>query len=56
MNLLPELENITSAWETPRNGNRFKILKLCFKDGTGLDTMKDLLYGSKLDLLEGLPK
>ena len=54
--VLPELENITTAWETPRNGNRFKILKLCFKDGTGLDTMKDLLYGSKLDLLEGLPR
>ena len=52
---MPELDDIVVAWETPRNGDRFKILKVCFKSSEGLITMRDLLYGSKLGLVAGLP-
>ena len=52
---LPELDKVISEWETPRSGDRFKILKLCFKSDEGLEIMKDLLYGSKLDIIEGFP-
>ena len=52
---MPELDDIVVAWETPRNGDRFKILKVCFKSSGGLITMRDLLRGSKLGSVAGLP-
>ena len=53
---LPDLDEIVSAWETSRDGNRFKILKVCFKSDEGLETMRDFLLGSKVGLVEGLPQ
>ena len=52
---LPQLEEVVSAWETPRDGDRFKILRVFFKSEDGLETMRDLLHGSKLGLVNGLP-
>ena len=52
---MPELDDIVVAWETPRNGDRFKNLKVCFKSTEGLITMRDLLHGSKLGLDACLP-
>ena len=52
---LPEIKRVVSAWETPRGGERFKIVKIYFKSTNGLAGMKDLMLGSKLDLVEGLP-
>ena len=54
--ILPELDEIVPAWETSRDGNWFKILRNCFKSDEGLETMRDLLQGSKVGLLEGLPQ
>ena len=51
-----QLEKVVPSWETSRNGNRFRILKILFKSEQGLTTMRDLLHGSKMDLLEGLSK
>ena len=44
---LPDLDEVVSAWETPRNGDRFKILRVFFKSEVGLEIMRDLLHGSK---------
>ena len=52
---LPVLDEIVPAWETSKDGNRFKILRVCFKSNEGLETMRDLLLGSKAGLVEGLP-
>ena len=52
---LPDLDEVVSAWETPRNGDRFKILRVFFKSEVGLEIMRDLLHGSKLGLVYGLP-
>ena len=54
--LLPDVESVAATWEMPRDGNRFKIIRICFKDKRGLGIMKDLMYGSKLNLVEGFPK
>ena len=54
--VLPDFDHVASAWETPHEGKRFKIQRLCFKSDKGLETMKDLLHGSKVGLLEGLPQ
>ena len=51
---LPEIKRVVSEWETPRGGERFKIIKIYFKSTNGLAGMKDLMLGSKLDLVEGL--
>ena len=53
--VLPEVEKVVPFWETSRNGNRFRILRILFKSEQGLATMCDLLHGSKVNLLEGLP-
>ena len=53
--VLPEVEKVVPFWETSRNGNRFRILRFLFKSKQGLATMCDLLHGSKVNLLEGLP-
>ena len=29
--ILPDLDDVVSAWETPRDGDRFKILRVFFK-------------------------
>ena len=52
---LPDLDEIIPAWETSRDGNRFMILRICFNSDEGLETMRDLLQGSKVGLVEGLP-
>ena len=52
---LPEIKRVLPAWETPRGGDRFRIIKIFFKSKTGLVAMKDLMHGSKLDLVDGLP-
>ena len=54
--ILPELWKVVSVWETPRIGDRFKILRLLFKSTEGIDTMYDLLHGSKVDLVAGFPE
>ena len=43
------------SWDTSREGNRFKILRIFFNSDKGLTSMYDLLHGSKVDLLEGFP-
>ena len=53
--VLPELDKVKAEWEKPREGDRFRILRLYFKSDTGLDTLFDLLYGSKIDLVDGFP-
>ena len=54
--VLPELDKVKAGWEKPLDSNRFKILRIYFKTDSGLDTMLDLLHGSKIDLVEGFPK
>ena len=53
--VLPELDKVIPIWEKPRDGDRFKILRILFKSEEGLNTMFDLLHGSKADLVEGFP-
>ena len=53
---LPEITSVTPSWETPRDGARFKIVRICLRDENGLDTMKDLMQGSKLNLVNGFPR
>ena len=53
---LPEIESVSSKWEIPRDGDRVKIVRICFKTETGIGIMKDLMYGSKLNLVEGFPE
>ena len=53
---LPQIESVRPVWETPKDGNRFKILRVSFKSTEGLIAMHDLLYGSKIDLIEGFPQ
>ena len=52
---LPEIKRVLQPWETPRGGDRFRIIKIFFKSKTGLAAMKDLMHGSKLDLVDSLP-
>ena len=52
---LPELKRALPVWESPRGGERFIIIKIYFKTNNGLEAMKDLLHGSKLNLVDGLP-
>ena len=52
---LPDLDEVVSPWENPRNGDRFKILRVFFKSEIGLEIMRDLLQGSKMGLVYGLP-
>ena len=54
--VLPELDKVKAEWEKPREGKRFRILRIYFKSATGLDTLFDLLYGSKIDLVDGFPE
>ena len=54
--VLPDFDQAVSAWETPHEGKRFKIQRLFFKSDKGLETMRDLLHGSKVGLVEGLPQ
>ena len=53
---LPEVESVAATWETPRDGERFKIIRICFKTDSRVGIMKDLMYGSKLNLVDGFPK
>ena len=54
--ILPELDEVVPEWETPRNGNQFMIIRVFFKTEKGLETMRDLLHGSKVGLINGLPQ
>ena len=54
--ILPDLDEVVPEWETPRNGNPFKIIRVFFKTEKGLETMRDLLHGSKVGLINGLPQ
>ena len=53
--ILPDLDEVVSPWETP-HGDRFKILRVLFKSEVGLETIRDLLHGSKVGLVNGLPR
>ena len=53
---LPELKSVVPEWETPRSGNRFKVLLASFKSDHSLSIMLDLLHGSKIDILSGFPE
>ena len=54
--LLPDAECVAAILEMPRDRKGFKIIRICIKDERGLGRMKDLMYGSKLKLVEGFPK
>ena len=44
---LPEVKRVVPVWETPRSGERVRIIKILLKSKKGLQGMKDLMQGSK---------
>ena len=52
---LPDVKRVLTVWETPRGGDRFRIIKILLKSKKGIVRMRDLMHGSKLDLVDGLP-